>query len=56
MTTAIIVTIIVVAGTIFNIRRSSKTGMPSRDVLDRATQRAKELDAKEKAEDRGDWS
>jgi multisubunit Na+/H+ antiporter MnhC subunit len=59
MITAIIVSVIVVAfivGTIINVARSSKTGMPSQDVLDRATQRAKELDAKEKAEDRGDWS
>jgi len=59
MTTAIIVTVIVVAfiaGTIINGLRSSKKGMPSQDVLDRATQRAKELEAKEKADDRGDWS
>jgi hypothetical protein len=59
MTTAIIVIVIVVAfiaGTLIRVYRSSKTGMPSQDVLDRATQRAKELDAKEKAEDRGDWS
>jgi hypothetical protein len=59
MTTAIIVIVIVVAfiaGTLIRVYLSSKTGMPSQDVLDRATQRAKELDAKEKAEDRGDWS
>jgi hypothetical protein len=59
MTTAIIVIVIVVAfiaGTIIRVYFSSKTGMPSQDVLDRATQRAKELDAKEKSEDRGDWS
>jgi hypothetical protein len=59
MTTAIIVIVLVVAflaGTIINVRRSSKKGMPSQDVLDRATRRAKELEAKEKAEDRGDWS
>ena len=59
MTTAIIVTLIVVAfivGTLIRVYLSSKTGMPSQDVLDRATQRAKELEAKEKAEDRGDWS
>lgn len=59
MTTAIIVIVIVVAfiaGTIINFRRSTKTGMPSQDVLDRATRRARELEAKEKSEDRGDWS
>jgi hypothetical protein len=59
MTTAIIVIVIVVAfiaGTMISVRRSTKTGMPSQDVLDRATRRAKELEAKEKAEDRGDWS
>jgi hypothetical protein len=59
MTTAIIILVLIVAfvvGTIINVARSSKTGMPSQDVLDRATQRAKELDAKEKAEERSDWS
>jgi hypothetical protein len=59
MTTAIIVIVLVVAflaGTILSVRRSSKTGMPSQEVLDRATRRARELEAKEKSEDRGDWS
>jgi hypothetical protein len=52
MTTAIIATILVlglVAGLILTLRTSAKTGLPSKDVLDRATQHARELAAKEKA-------
>jgi flagellar basal body-associated protein FliL len=55
MTTAIIVIVIVIAilvGTIMSFRNSAKTGMPSEDVLKRATQRARELEAQEKAEDK----
>jgi hypothetical protein len=51
MTTAIVVIIIVIAilvGAIMSLRRSAKTGMPSQDVLNRATQRARELEAQEK--------
>ena len=54
MTTAIIIIVIVLAilvGTIMNLRSSAKTGMPSKDVLDRATQRARELEVQEKAAD-----
>jgi hypothetical protein len=54
MTTAIIVIVIVVAflaGTVLSLRRSAKTGMPSKEVLDRATQRARKLEAQEKSED-----
>ena len=54
MTTALIVTLVVLAflaGTIFTLRKNAKTGMPSQDVLDRATKRARELDAQEHAED-----
>ena len=54
MSTAIIVTIVVLAflaGTLYTLRKNAKTGMPSQDVLDRATQRARELDAQERAED-----
>jgi hypothetical protein len=53
MSTALIVIVIVVAalaGTIWTLRSSAKTGMPSEDVLKRATQRARELEAQEKAE------
>jgi len=54
MTTAIIIIVIVLAilvGAIMNLRSSAKTGMPSKDVLDRATQRARELEVQEKAAD-----
>jgi hypothetical protein len=54
MSSAIIIVIIVVGlivGGILALRSSAKTGMPSQDVLDRATQRARELDAREKAAD-----
>lgn len=55
MVTAIIIAVIVVAlivGTMFSLRSSAKTGMPSQDVLNRATERAKELDRQDRAEDR----
>jgi hypothetical protein len=54
MTTAIIVGIVVLAfvvGTLLTLRRDTRRGMPSQDVLDRATRRARELEAEEKAED-----
>ena len=54
MSSAIIIVIIVVGlivGGILALRSSAKTGMPSKDVLDRATKRARELDAREKAAD-----
>jgi hypothetical protein len=54
MSTAIIVTILVLAflaGTIYTLRKNAKTGMPSQDVLDRATQRARELEAQDRAEE-----
>jgi hypothetical protein len=38
-------------GGILALRRSARTGMPSEDVLKRATQRARELDAQEKKDD-----
>jgi Protein of unknown function (DUF2897) len=55
MRTAIIVIVIVLAlivGTLLTLRRSAKTGMPSQDVLERATRRARELEAQEKMEDK----
>jgi hypothetical protein len=55
MSTAIIVTLVVIAviaGGILSLLRSTRTGMPSRDVLDRATRRARELDARDKEADR----
>ncbi len=38
-------------GGILALRRSARTGMPGEDVLKRATQRARELDAQEKKDD-----
>jgi hypothetical protein len=59
MLTAVVVIVVVVgliAGLIFNLRSSAKTGMPSDEVLKRATQHARDLDAQEKAagDKRGD--
>jgi cbb3-type cytochrome oxidase subunit 3 len=54
MTKAIVVFIVIlafVAGTIFALRSRAKEGMPSQDVLDRAKQRARELEEKEKSEE-----
>ena len=51
MATAIVVSIVVVvviAGGVFSLLKSTRTGMPSRDVLDRATRRARELEARDK--------
>ena len=56
MPKAVIIIILVCAfivGTLVSIRRSARTGMPSQDTLDRATQRARELDAQEKTEKNG---
>lgn len=56
MWVAVIVFVIVlalVAGTILSLRQSAQTGMPSKDVLKRATERARELEAQERAEDEG---
>ncbi len=53
MTRAIVLFVIVcafVAGTIFALRSRAKEGMPSQDVLDRAKQRARELEEQEKNE------
>jgi hypothetical protein len=36
-------------GGIMTLRSSAKTGMPSKEVLDRATERARELEARDKA-------
>jgi uncharacterized membrane protein len=52
MSTAIIVIVLVLGlliGIIMSLRSSAKTGMPSEEVLKRATQHARELDAQEKA-------
>jgi hypothetical protein len=51
--TAIVVSFIVLAlivAGLLTLRRSAKTGMPSRDVLERATRRARELEEEERKE------
>jgi Protein of unknown function (DUF2897) len=53
MSTAVVILLVVialVAGTVVSLRTTAKSGMPSKDVLDRATQRSRELEAREKAE------
>jgi mannose/fructose/N-acetylgalactosamine-specific phosphotransferase system component IID len=45
-----LIVIAVVAGTVVSLRTTAKTGMPSKEVLDRASQRSRELEAQEKAE------
>ena len=53
MLTAVILSVVLVAlivGTMLRLRSSAKSGMPSRDVLDRATRRARELESREKDE------
>jgi hypothetical protein len=53
MSTAIVILLIVIAliaGTVVSLRTTAKSGMPSKEVLDRATQRSRELEAREKAE------
>lgn len=55
MSTAIIVSVVVIvvlAGGVLSLLRSTRSGMPSRDVLDRATRRARELEARDKESDR----
>jgi hypothetical protein len=54
MTKAIVVIVIVLAvlaGILLNFRKSAKAGMPSEDVLKRATQRARQLEAEEKRDE-----
>jgi hypothetical protein len=51
--TAIIIALVlaVLIGGILRLRSSARTGMPSAEVLKRASQRARELDAAEKDRD-----
>ena len=51
---AIVVFLVVcafIAGTIFALRSRAREGMPSKDVLDRATKRARELEEQEKRDE-----
>jgi hypothetical protein len=48
--TAVILGVIVVAlivGTMLSLRSSARSGMPSRDVLERAARRARELESRD---------
>jgi hypothetical protein len=54
MTTAIIAIVLVlglIGGLILTLKTTAKMGLPSKDVLSRATQRARELEAQEKSAD-----
>jgi hypothetical protein len=52
---AIVLVVGLVAGLILTLRNSAGTGLPSKELLERATRRARELKAKEKSEgDSGD--
>jgi Protein of unknown function (DUF2897) len=56
MSTALIVALIVIAiiaGTVVTLRRTTQMGMPSKEVLERATRRSRELEAREKTERKG---
>ena len=55
MSTAIVVFLVVlaiVAGTIVTLRTTTRQGLPSKDVMDRARQRAREQNARDEAEQR----
>jgi hypothetical protein len=45
-----LIVIAIVAGTIVTLRTTSRQGLPSKDVMDRARQRAREQDARDEAE------
>lgn len=54
MSTAVIVALIViavVAGLIVTLRTTARSGMPPKDVLERAAQRSHEIEAQEKADE-----
>jgi hypothetical protein len=44
---AIVIVIALVAGVVLSLLKNAKTGMPSQDVLDRATRRAREQDSRD---------
>jgi hypothetical protein len=55
MSTALVVFLIVVAilaGTIVTLKTTARKGLPSKDVMDRASQRTREQDARDEAERR----
>ena len=54
MSTAIIAIVLVlglISGLILTLRTSAKTGLPSKEVLERAKQRSRELEAQEKSDE-----
>jgi hypothetical protein len=53
MPTAVVIGLVVlaVAGTVITLRTTARTGMPSKEVLERAAQRSRELEAREQAEE-----
>jgi Protein of unknown function (DUF2897) len=58
MVTVVVLIVVIVAlivGTIMTLRSSARTGMPARDVLERAQRRARELEANEKDDGAADW-
>ena len=55
MSTALVVFLVVlavVAGTIVTLRTTTRQGLPPKDVMDRARQRAREQNARDEAEQR----
>jgi hypothetical protein len=53
MSTALIVALVVIGiivGTLFTLKSTTRMGMPSKDVLERAKRRSHEQDQKDKAE------
>lgn len=44
----LVVLVALIAGTIMTLRSSARTGMPSKDVLDRASKRARVLESQER--------
>jgi hypothetical protein len=51
MVTAVVLGVVILAlvvGTIMTLRLNARTGMPTREVLDRAARRARELESSEK--------
>ena len=47
---AILLVVALLAGLIFTLRTTARSGMPPRDVLDRAARRANELESAERTE------
>jgi hypothetical protein len=44
---AIVIVVAIIAGAVLSLRKSAKTGMPSQDVLDRASRRAREQESED---------